>query len=307
MSGVFGSAVALAGAFVAIKLASHALQLQKEQQVRENVQSHFQMINVISENLEEATRSITDMIRSIQAIYSTAVTCEHLIIEFGEKHIPSGKFSDVARFAQNLSPDMCKEIETIRTRGTKRMEELMLDIAAKCRDNPAMTNPISAFLLKKIGGEKFPFYSSDHMTSLSEMNLWAHVFQINADTLHKVNQYEPKQYIEYAIAARVSTNLFVNAQGDQFNDASLRGFLMIGALCEFNFDLVKMIFEINEHLPHSDKIVAALKLLLPKNMEMSEGIFQVLSNFNLHANIDSSLQYAFAAYRTHQPRLPAVQ
>lgn len=306
MSGVFGSAVALAGAFVAIKLATHALELQKEQKSREDIQSHFEMVNIISENLEGATHSIMDVVSGTEMIHAAAVKTDMLIVEFTRKYVRSGSFADLPGVLDNLTSQMQFDIEEIQRFGTVRMYEVLSDIAAKCRDNPSVNNPISAFLISRIGGEKFNIAEgADARVALSDMQFWASLFQSAADGMDKINRMDFKNYLQTVVAHRTVTyNFIVDKNGERFSHASLRAFLLVGQLCGVAV-FERAVIQFIEHLPQGEAIVQAVKKLLPPQMELSNGLVDVLNNFSLTNTRSTTLTDLVDAYRLHQPGLDA--
>jgi hypothetical protein len=304
MSGVFGSAVALAGAFVAIKLATHALELQKEQKYREDVQSHFEMVNIISHNLEGATHCIMDVVSGTEIIHVAAQTVDKLILQFTQKYVPSNSFADFPAALDNMNSEMQLEIEEIKRLGTTRMHGALSNIATKCRDNPSINNPISAFLLSQISGEKVDIgIGPEVKVAMSDMQFWAGLFQAAADGVDRINRMDYRNYILAVVAERTVTYQYiVDKNGERFDHASLRAFLLVGRLSGLpRFE--RAVVEFIEHLPQTEKIVAAVKRLLPAQMQLSDGLVDVLNNFNLTNTRSGTLTDLLEAYRLHQPRL----
>ena len=228
MSSVLGSAVALAGAYVAISLAKHALELQEGQQGREHVQSHFQILEVISKYLAQATLPIVEIIFGIQTINATATLIDTLLYSFNSKYLRATDSPDAITLSNNLSSEMISDIEEIRSLHTSLLQNSFLNLATMRRDNSAVKNSISAFLVSKIYCKRFQFLQGDVEVTFADMALWATIFQKNADALRKLNSYESPQYFREIFQSFLITHsCMVDRNGKKFNHAGLKCFLLI--------------------------------------------------------------------------------
>lgn len=289
MQAVLGSAVALAGAYVAIKIAGHALGMQKDQESRDKLQAHFEMLDAVSNHVEKALIPLVEILKGIQTFYKIGLTLKMELERIKEKY----------PIDRNLmvTPELKEVIDNLREQHTRPLQIALDSLVEKCSENSIPTNPIGAFLLKEFATTSFDYHG--FQVSVANVALWGAQLGSYRATLHELNDMDDGTYLKHIVATHGACYLVVGKDGQKLNNASLRAWLFLSFLLSGSLSAAVTLKDWVFHLPDGKSVLLAVRKLFP--VELSEELAAAIEKFDLSANIDDSLQSALRAHEELGP------
>lgn len=306
MQGVFGGAVALAGSWVAIKLASIAISLQHEQQRAEegyrdieDKRASLETLATTSTNIERAYVTIAPILKGIQDSYVLAVVLDNRVLEFTKKHVSSGKLDDMPT---NLSDEMKEEVLQIRETGTLQLVKHMRYLADSCRLHAIQPNPITAYLLKEACPKTIRI-GTFSLSIASDFQTLGAIFDNYARSVSLLESLDDKDFIARLALMRVASFSFVDKNGKTFDHAGVRTWLTLSLTCSGSLDAANFFCDLLRSIPSGQMMADAIKKLLPTGMP--PGLYEAVRNFDLISGLDGSVQAALLEFKELQPAMPS--
>ena len=306
MQSVFGGAVALAGAWVAIKLAEIAISLQSNQHSSETRQQEIEdkrasldTLNTTSENIERAYIPIACILKGIQDCYISAISLDNSTIEFTSRYIPSGRLDDMPRV---LTDEMKNEISKIKSIGTQNLINSLNYLAESCKNHAIQTNPITAFLLKEACPKTIRI--GNHMVSISsELQSLGIFFNKFEDHVRDLERKDDIDFIKHLAIIRGVSFQIKDKNGNLFDNAAVRTWLTLSLSLSGNLDAANLFHDILRGIPTGKMMADSFKNLLPRGMP--PGLYDAVIGFNLYSGLDESIKGSLSDYTEISPVLSA--
>lgn len=329
MGGVFGSAVALGGAYFAVKLAGIAVHLQnsqnsllESQDTRDRLQNHFEVLDLISKQIEAATEPIVYLIKGFEKLYLSAVFTQKYVDEYVEKWGELERHSDDYRKEyDNNAEQCCKEFATIEEYIKSKHDTILSPIQRKIKDYGTLKlevelkkiidyfgqlsitgNPVSASVLHSIGnGNGFKVGPFD--VSVSEFSLWHAHFYGYWIKLRELNALSNDEFLHRLKINQIYVAQAKDKDGHKFNHRALRDLVALSLLVDESLSPMNMMMDFVNSLPNGSDILDAIEVLLPESMPKK--LRESIQDFSLSDHIDKSFLIAKQGYDKFQPiRLP---
>jgi hypothetical protein len=313
MQGVFGSAVALAGALVAIRIASVAVKLQEEAQIlqrdahqKEEVRAHFEMLELISSKVDVAVRPILEMIQSFQFVYALS-TRAYGSVERVREHLNENDADP-----KLMQAALKRDLKALRSVCMALQEELD-SLADRFFKKSLISDPVAESIFRGFACNKVrvPSGGYEAFLPLYSMPEWGQWFDTYARNMHALLDLDDIEFYQRINMYYNFSYLVKDGDGNKFDNVAVRSLLFMGAILDNgtpNCSAANLFIALLEAIPKGDaagrSIETQVVKLLPEALSIPDGLQNAIRAINFDSDISVSMAQAIAGYVSIRPAIP---